>query len=243
MKSFRLFSVVAFCLLFSFSTPRIKAQSGESNLFLPGATLYQAEQALDAILQHLADESQVELIRKIKQPDQKFPENLTKVTIQLESKCNFDQLVRFLDAIKCHEKFLRVEVLSILRFRLQGKWEIRPGLRVSGFVENAPDKIRGQTQNLENKMDAAEAPLFRRDQNLEILSELTGLLPPDTVLTFYGNRDCMIQLRGICPAALSSDLMEKLEKSPFLKDVTSAGIFRDPQTGKDVFALSARCKK
>jgi len=242
MKSCRLYFVLAFCLLFS--TPKIKAQSGERNLLLPGATLEQAEQALDKILQNFADASQVELIRKVKQPDQKFPGNLTMVTIRLESSCNYDQLVRFLGAIRSYEKFLKVEELSITNFRMQGKWEIRSSLQVSGFVENAPDKVPAQAQNLEKRVDGAGALLFRRDQNLEILKELTGLLTPDAILTVYQNRDCTILLSGIFPPSSSSDLMEKLEKSPFLKDVTSPGrTFLDSQTGKERANFAAKCEK
>lgn len=243
MKSCRLYVVLAFCLLFTFSTPKIKAQSGDRNLLLPGATLEQAKEALDKILQNLADASQVQLIRKIKQRDQKFSENLTKVSIKLESNCTFDQLVGFLDAIKSHEKLLRVDELVILSFLIKGKYEIRPSLSVSGIVENAPDQMRDQPQNLEKKVNAVEVPLFQRDQNLEILRELTGLLPPDTVLRVYRNLDCMILLSGVCAPSSSSDLMEKLEKSPFLKDVTSAAGFRDARTGKDVFNFSAKCEK
>jgi hypothetical protein len=219
--------------------------ASDINLLLPGATPEQAGQVLDRILQNLADASHVELTRVKNLPDQKFPENLTKVTKQLETNCNFDQLVRFLEAIKSCEKFLRVEELFIASYSLQGKYEIHnPSLKVSGFVEGMGDDLRAQGQSLEKKVDAAEASLFRRDQNLELLRELTGLLPPDTILTFYRNQDCTIQLRGICPPSLSSDLIEKLEKSPFLKDVTSpAGRYRDPWTGKDVFTFSAKCEK
>jgi Tfp pilus assembly protein PilN len=240
MKSCSLYFVLAFCLLFS--TPQIRAQSRESNLLLPGATVAQAEQALLKVLQDVADANQVELIQKTKQPDQQVLQDLTKVTIQLETNCSFDQLVRFLDAIMSYERFLRVDELSIVSLRIQGKWEIRPSLKVAGFFENAPDEVPAKTQNLEKTVDADRAPLFRRDQNLEILQELTRLLPINAVLTTYRNRDCTIQLGGLFPS--SSDLMEKLEKSPFLKDVTFVGsIYRDPRTGGERASLSAKCKK
>ncbi len=242
MESCRLYFVLTFCLLFS--APKINAQSGERNLLLPGATLEQAGQALDEILQNLADASQVELTRKVKQPDQEFPGNLTMVTTRLESSCNYDQLVRFLDAIRSYDNFLKIEELSITNFLVQGKWEIRPSLKVSGFVENAPDKVRAQAQDLEKRVDGAGALLFRRDQNFEILKELTGLLPPDAILTNYHNRDCKIVLSGLFPPSSSSDLMGKLEKSPFLKDLTSPGsTFLDLQSGKERVTFSAKCEK
>ncbi len=246
MNSWRLFIVLSFCLLFSFSMPKTEAQSGvgDRNLLLPGVTPEQAGQALEKILQNLADASQVELIRERRDPDQEFPENLTKVTIHMDINCNWDQMVRFLEAIRGYEKFLQVEELFIQSSRMQGQYRIHPILKVSGFLEHAPDDVRVQAQVPEKSVDAAETPLFRRDQNLEILRELTGLLPPGAVLTLYRNVDCAIQLRGSCPPSSTLDLIGKLENSPFLKDVTSTErLFIDAQTGQDLFMFSARCEK
>jgi hypothetical protein len=250
-QSCRLSIVLFFCLGFSFSIPeeseaRIAAHQQSiaeyRNLLLPGAAPEQAGQSLDQILQTLADASQVELARKTKLPDQKLPENLTKVTVRLDANCNFDQLVRFLEAIKSCEKFLRVEELFIQSFLLRGKYEIRPSLKISGFVESTPDDVRAQAQSIEKKVDVAEA--FRRDQNLELLRELPGLLPPDTVLNLYRNLDCAITMQGQSPPSSLSDLISKLEKSPLLREVvTATATFKNIQTGKDVFTLSAKCEK
>ncbi len=241
MESCR-YLVLVFCLWFS--TPNIQPQSLERNLLLPGATLEQAQQALDEILQNLANVNQVVLVRKIKQPDQKLPQNLTKVTDQLETNCSFDQLVRYLTAIKSYEKFLRVEELSILSFRMQREWVIRPSLKVSGFVENAPNQAHTDAQNPDKQVDEAGAPLFRRDQNLEILKELTNLLEPGDMLTTYHNLNCSIEFSGLFPPSSSSGLVDKLEKSPFLKEVTSTGnIYHDAQTGRERASYSAKCKK
>jgi len=98
--------------------------------------------------------------------------------------------------------------------------------------------------NLEKRIAAVEEVLYRRGQNLELLRRLTGLLPTDTFLTLYRNQDCTIQLRGNSPASSSSDLIGKLEKSPFLRDVTTtAGVYRDPQTGKDVFHVFSEVRE
>ncbi len=246
MKSCCLFIVLSFCLLFSFSMPQTKAQSGAGvrNLLLPGATPEQAAQALDKILQNLADANQVELIRKRKQPDQKIPENLTKVTMHMDVDCNFEQLVRFLETIKGYEKFLRVEELLIQSGRFQGKSVIHPMLKVSGLVENAPDDVRAQDQSLEKKVDAAEANLFRRDQNLELLRELPTLLPAGAYLMLYRNQDCTLWLYGQSPPTSTSDLIPKLEKSPLIRDVVfTTAKFKNAQTGNDMFQLSAKCEK
>ncbi len=246
MKSCRLFIVLSICLLFSFSTPKTKAQSGagDRNLLLPGATPEQAGQALDKILQNLAGASQVELVRKTVLPGQKFPENLTKVTIQLDANCNFDQLVSFLGAIKGYEKFLRVEELFIQSQRFQGENRTRPMLKVSGFVEHAPNDSGAQAQSLEKKVGAAEANLFWRDQNLELLRELAIRLPAETYLTLYRNQDCKLMLNGQSPPTSTSDLIPRLEESPLIKDVVFATrTFTNAQTGNDIFQLSAKCEK
>jgi Tfp pilus assembly protein PilN len=113
-----------------------------------------------------------------------------------------------------------------------------------GAPANRVMQLRGQAQELDKRLNATESVLYRRDQNLEILRELTALLPTDTFLTLYRNQDCTIQLRGNSPSSSSSDLIGKLEQSPLLRDVTTTqGTFRDPQTGKDVFSLSAKCEK
>jgi hypothetical protein len=243
MKSLRSCFVLAFCLLLS-TTPNLKSQSGDRNLLLPGATPAQAEQELGKILQNLALASQVDLILKAKQPDQQVSQNLTKVAIRLESNCGFEQLVMFLDAIKSYETFLRVEELTVNSFPMKGRTEIRPSLTVSGFIEIAPDHSRAQAWSLDKGVDSTGALLFRHDQNLEIMKELTSLLPPDAVLATYRNRDCAIQLIGLFPPSSSYDLMEKLEKSPLLKDVTSVGtIYVDPSTGKERAMFAAKCEK
>ena len=78
--------------------------------------------------------------------------------------------------------------------------------------------------------------------NLEILRELTTILPPDTYLNTYSNRDGSIQIGGFSGSPY--DLMPKLEKSPLLKDVVQRGsILRDTQTGKDRFSFEMKLEK
>jgi Tfp pilus assembly protein PilN len=109
---------------------------------------------------------------------------------------------------------------------------------------NRVKDLRNKAMNLEKRIGSVEEVLYRRDQNLDLLRELTNLLPTDTFLTMYRNQDCTIQMRGNSPPTSTSDLMGKLEKSPLLRDIsTSAGMYRDPQTGKDVFNFTAKCEK
>jgi len=105
-------------------------------------------------------------------------------------------------------------------------------------------ELRMNMMNLEKKVASVEEILNRRDQNLEILRALTELLPLDTYLSIYRNVDCTLMLQGQSPPSSSADLNPKLEKSPLLRDVTNtSSTFRNMQTGKDIFTLSAKCEK
>jgi len=111
---------------------------------------------------------------------------------------------------------------------------------------NAPVKrvhdLRNQTIALETKIQFVANLVNAKDKNLEILQELTTILPADTFLTSYSNRDGTIQLIGL--SGSSSDLIPKLEKSSLLRDVNQKGtIYRDAQTGKDRFTFEAKLEK
>jgi Tfp pilus assembly protein PilN len=102
--------------------------------------------------------------------------------------------------------------------------------------------LRSQTDSLEKQILFLEELLNRRDYNLEILQELTTLLPADSFLKFYRNQDGALTIQG--NSGSPPDLLPKLEKSPFLKEVKQSGaIFRDIQTGKDTFTFLAKCEK
>jgi Tfp pilus assembly protein PilN len=102
--------------------------------------------------------------------------------------------------------------------------------------------VRSQARALQQRIDFIEGLLRRRDMNLEILQELTTLLPQDTFLYMYQNSEGAIQLNGASPSA--PDLIPKLEASALLKDVAQRGtIFRDPQTGKDRFFFDAKLER
>ncbi|MBN1571091.1 MAG: PilN domain-containing protein [Acidobacteria bacterium] len=102
--------------------------------------------------------------------------------------------------------------------------------------------LRKQSETMEKRSQSVEALLRSRDMNLEILRELTTILPPDTYLTTYSNRGGTIQIGGQSGSAY--DLVSKLEKSPFLKDVVQKGsIFKDAASGKDRFSFEMKLEK
>ncbi len=102
--------------------------------------------------------------------------------------------------------------------------------------------LKEQSENLQNRSQSITNLLHNRDRNLEILRELTTILPADTYLNTYSNRDGLIQISGQSGSAY--DLMPKLEKSPILKDVVQKGsIFKDAATGKDRFSFEMKLEK
>ena len=91
-------------------------------------------------------------------------------------------------------------------------------------------------------MKSVEELLSTRDMNLEVLRELSTILPPDTFLNNYRYQDGTIQLTGM--SASASDLIPQLDKSPFLKEVVQKGnIYKDPQTGKERFSFDAKLER
>jgi general secretion pathway protein L len=102
--------------------------------------------------------------------------------------------------------------------------------------------LRAQGETLEARTKLIENLLKNKDRNLELLKELTALLPEDTYLQSYSNRDGIIQLTGF--SGSSSDLAIRLEKSPLLKDVVQKGIIsKDTGSGKDRFTFEAKLEK
>ncbi len=110
---------------------------------LPGENPSIAGAELQKVLKDLADQNGVEIIRRDVQQGQKLENGLVKVSVRIETQCVLEQLVRFLAAIENYGKLLSVDELSITSFRMQKRWEIRPGLTVSGFIV-VPEANTGQ---------------------------------------------------------------------------------------------------
>jgi len=103
-------------------------------------------------------------------------------------------------------------------------------------------KLRAEAKRLESEVRAMEDLLQKRDMNLELLQELTTILPNDTFLSVFSNKDGTVQIAGSSTAA--PDLVPKLEKSPLFKEVVQRGqIFKDAQTGKDRFIFEMKLER
>ncbi len=107
---------------------------------------------------------------------------------------------------------------------------------------NRVQALRAEAEAVEKQILFVEGILRQRDMNLEVLQELTNILPADTFLNVYMNQRGSFQLSGASSAP--SDLMPKLERSPLLMKVEQTGtVYRDAQTGKDRFNFSAKLEK
>jgi Tfp pilus assembly PilM family ATPase/Tfp pilus assembly protein PilN len=110
-----------------------------------------------------------------------------------------------------------------------------------GPVKRVQD-LRAQTEALEKKIRYVEGIVRQRDMNLEVLRELTTILPPDTFITSYDNLNGNITISGASPSP--PDLILKLERSPVLMNVAPQGtVFRDQQTGKDRFSFVMKLER
>ncbi len=105
------------------------------------------------------------------------------------------------------------------------------------LVDNITD-LREETEALRETYESIENLYNQQDMNLEVLLELTQLLPMDTYLSNYTYRDGKVSLVGYSNSA--SDLILMLESSPMFKDVGQRGSFnRDQRTGKERFQIEA----
>jgi hypothetical protein len=123
---------------------RQRLQADEARL-LPGDNPSIVGAELQKTLIDIAARTQVEIMRKNIQKEQKLQDNLIKVAVRVDVNCQPEQLVQFLSEIGNYDKHLNVDELMITSYRIQKKIEIRPAITVSGYIrspEGAPaDKI------------------------------------------------------------------------------------------------------
>ena len=119
-------------------------------LFLSGDNPSIAAAELQKVLSDIAARNGVEISRKDIQPEQKIQNNVIKVSVRIETNCLPDQLVKFIAAVEDYERFLTLDELNITGFRMQKKYEIRPILKVSGYIlgpEAKPGEKPASAQN------------------------------------------------------------------------------------------------
>jgi general secretion pathway protein L len=101
--------------------------------------------------------------------------------------------------------------------------------------------LKVQSEALDTKVKSFEDLIGKKDMNLEVLQEVTIILPDDTYLNTFVNRDGTIQLVGYSGSA--NDLIQKLDKSPLFKDVVFKAPLRPGPDGKDIFNIEMKLEK
>jgi Tfp pilus assembly protein PilN len=102
--------------------------------------------------------------------------------------------------------------------------------------------LRAESEALEKKIRYVERILRQRDMNLEVLREMTTILPTDTYITSFDNQNGTITISGLSPSP--PDLTLKLERSPVLMNVAPQGTtFKDQRTGKDRFNFQMKLER
>lgn len=113
--------------------------------FLQGDNPSIAGAELQKVLADIAARIGVDISRKDIQKEQKLEDNLTKISVKIETNCQPDQLVQFIAAVQNYEKSLAIDELVINSFRMQKRYEIRPSLTVSGYIVAPEEKKETQT--------------------------------------------------------------------------------------------------
>lgn len=113
---------------------------GDFKRFLPGDNPSSAGAELLKVLQGMADDIGVEVTRKTVRGDQKLQDNVIKVSVNIETNCDPEQLVRFLTSVANYGKFLTVDELTITGLRLRNRYQIRPNITVAGYILAAGGK-------------------------------------------------------------------------------------------------------
>jgi hypothetical protein len=111
-------------------------------------------------------------------------------------------------------------------------------IRSKGENISAEIAARVQITELEAKIQSLEDILHKKDNNLKVLRELTLVLPQDTYLNTYVNRNGTIQIVGITGSP--ADLIPVLGKSPIFKEVKMMAPFRTRSAGQDLFNIEMR---
>jgi ankyrin repeat protein len=210
-------------------------------LLLPGEDSAVAGAKLLILLTKFAIQNGMNIAMGTNLPEKKM-QGLTKVSARIESNCDIEQLVRFMAAIENYSKHLKIEEVMISSIP-QKKHEIRPFLTIAGYIHSIEGEIPAasassiQAEALEARIASIEDILCQKDGDLEILNELTQVLPRDTYLNTYINRNGTIQLVG--QSGSPEDLIWKLDRSPFFNDV----VFKATGGHNGYFNIEAKLEK
>jgi len=114
---------------------------------LPGDTPNVAGAELLKTLTDFADRSGVEITSKNVLPEEKVENLLVKVSAQLRTRCDMDQLVRFLTEIENYNKFLTIDEFRITLSRNRRMTGMSQILTISGYFNSNENKVETADQD------------------------------------------------------------------------------------------------
>ena len=101
---------------------------------LPGDNASIAGAELQKVLKEIADQNGVEVSRRDIRPQQKAQNNLAKISVNMDTNCTPEQLVRMLAAIENYGKYLSVDELNISAFRQPRGYVTRQTMTITGYI-------------------------------------------------------------------------------------------------------------
>jgi type II secretory pathway component PulM len=114
---------------------------------LPGDNPNVAGAELLNTLTDFAERSGVEIEQKSVLREEKINNDLSKISARLVTRCNMDQLVRFLTEIENYDKFLTIEEFRIGMARNRRETGMRPNLTISGYINSNENKTEAGDQD------------------------------------------------------------------------------------------------
>jgi hypothetical protein len=112
------------------------------------------------VLKDFADQSGLSITsRNNLPPENKKDVMLTKISARIDTTCDIEQLVPFLCLIQNYQKYLKIDELTINSFRMpvQKKYEIRPSLTISGYI-NMPEEKQIEKPAVPGKAGGRASP-------------------------------------------------------------------------------------
>jgi Tfp pilus assembly protein PilN len=144
--------------------------------------------------------------------------------------CGF-AIIGLLFVLAFHKTFANGERLEVMKTKVD---KLKPKIKDIQALGNQVEAMEKQVKTFEDFMS-------KKDMNIEVLREMTQVLPLDTYLTQYVNKNGIIQLNGISGSSVT--LIEKLDRSPYFKNVIPKAPFREQSPGKDIFNIEAQLEK
>jgi hypothetical protein len=113
---------------------------GNMAKLLPGDNPNVAGAELLKTLTDFADRSGVTIEQRSVLKEENVENLVRKISARIVTRCDMDQLVRFLTEIENYDKFLTIDEFTIRSARNRRETDIRPYLTISGYIHYSEDE-------------------------------------------------------------------------------------------------------